>query len=88
MGLVTDGATGVSGATVARVDGKPLTVLYPSPTFTSFAGASTSPSGLFIIPSAAGLSQAAIVASQGATAYGPALLMPRPGVCFFSVLHL
>lgn len=87
VGLVTDGAAGVSGATIARADGQPLTVLYPSPTFSSFAAASTSPSGLFVIPTTTGLEQVAIVASKGAGTFGPATLLPRPGVCFVPVLH-
>jgi hypothetical protein len=87
VGLVTDGAAGVGGATIARADGGPLVVLYPSPTFASLAGTSTSASGLFVIPSTAGLGQVAIVASQGGTRYGPALLLPVAGGCFFPVLQ-
>jgi hypothetical protein len=86
MGLVTDGAAGVSGATVALVGGGPLTVLYPDATFTGF-GASTSTSGLFIIPSAAGRRQLTLVATKGVVTFGPALALPKAGTCFFSALH-
>jgi hypothetical protein len=87
MGLVTDGAAPVAGATLTRVDGKPLTVLYPNASFTSLSGTQTSANGLFFLLPDPALNLAPVLALKAGSSFAPGLLMLKPGVCFFVVLR-
>jgi hypothetical protein len=86
MGVVTDGSTPVAGATINRVDGQALTVLYPSADFSSLSGTQTSASGLFVLPPDASLHLAAVKASKTGWSFAPSVLLPRPGACFFAAI--
>jgi hypothetical protein len=87
MGMVTDGAAPVAGATVARTHGKALTVVYPSADFTSLSGSTTSANGLFVLLPDASLEFASITAAKEGRSFGSTTLLPKPGVCYFAVVR-
>jgi hypothetical protein len=87
MGMVTDGRAPVAGATIARADGHPLTVIYPNATFTGLSETATSANGLFVLLPDPSLAFAAITAVKTGASFQPGVLLPSAGTCFFVALH-
>ena len=87
MGLVTDGAAPVAGATIARTDGQSLAVLYPNSTFTRLDGTTTSASGVFLVAPGQKVALASVTAVKAGWTFAPSTLLQPPGACFFPVLH-
>lgn len=87
MGMATDGVAPVAGATIARADGKALTVIYPNAALTSLDGKATSANGLFILLPDSSLKLAALIAVKDGANIGSGVVMEKAGVCFFAAVR-